>query len=69
MKCFKGFQIGNNLSISHLLFVDDTLIFCKSNESNLGNLRCIIFLFEAMSDLRVNLSKNVLILISEVPQL
>jgi len=36
--------------------------------SGLGYLRCILLIFEAMSGLRVNFSKNVLIPIGEVPQ-
>ena len=53
--------------ISHLLFADDTLFFCKPNESNLGYLRCILLLFEALTGLKVNLAKSVLIPIEEVP--
>ena len=60
-----GVQISNShskgLLISHLLFVDDTLIFCKPNESNLGYLKCILLIFEAMFGLRVNLAKSVII--------
>jgi len=56
-----------DLLISHLLFADDTLIFCKPNESNLGYLRWILWLFEAMSCLGFNLSKSALIPIDEVP--
>ena len=53
--------------ISHLLFADDTLVFCKPDVSNLGYLKCILLLFEAMSGLRVNLSKSALIPVGEVP--
>ena len=67
----KGFQITNarskSILIFHLLFEDDTLFFCKPNESNLGYLRCILLLFETISGLKVNLAKSVLILITEVP--
>jgi len=52
-----------------LLFADDTLIFCKPEVSQLGYLRCILVLFEAMSGLKINLSKSVLILVGEVPEL
>ena len=66
-----GFHIRNphfeGLVISHLLFDDDTLVFCKPDESNLGYLRCILLLFEAMLGLRVNLSKSALISVGDVP--
>jgi len=53
--------------ISHLLFADNTLIFCKPDESNLGYFKIILPVFEAMSGLRVNLSRSVIIPIGEVP--
>jgi len=53
----EGFWIGNNFPMSHLLFVDETLIFYKPIESNLGYLRFILLLFEAMSSLRVSFQK------------
>jgi len=43
------------------------LIFCKLDESNLGYLRRIIVLFEAMSGPRVNVSKSALIPIGVMP--
>ena len=55
--------------VSHLLFADDTLIFCKPEVSQLGYLRCILVLFKAMSGLKVNISKSVLIPVREVPEL
>jgi len=54
----EGFQVGSSISrgllVSHILFVDDTLIFC------------VLLLFEAMSGLRVILSKSSLIPIGEI---
>ena len=49
--------------------MDDTLFFCKSYQSNLGYLRCILLLFEAMSVLKVNLAKRAFIPIGEVADL
>ena len=43
--------------------------FCKPHESNLGYLRCVLLLFEALSGLKVNLAKSVIIPIGEVPDL
>ena len=48
-----GVHISNSRSkgvlISHLLFADNTLIFCKPDESNLGYFKIILPVFEAMS--------------------
>jgi len=42
-----GFHISNphskGLLISHLLFADDNLVFCKPDESNLGYLGLVLF--------------------------
>jgi len=66
----EGFHVGNTHShgmlVSHPLFGDDTLVFCKPSESDLGFLRCILLLFEAMPGVRVNLSKSSLIPIGEI---
>jgi len=49
-----------------LTFADDTLNFCKPNESNLSYLRCILLFSKAVSGLRVSFSKSVIIPIGEV---
>ena len=69
----EGFQVGSarsrGLLVSHLQFADDTLIMCRPCESDLGYLRCVLLLFEAMSGLRVNLSKSSIIPIGEIPNI
>jgi hypothetical protein len=55
-----GFRDGN-ASFSHLLFADDTLIFCNASSSKLRYLRSLFLLFEAVSGLKVNLAKSSLI--------
>jgi len=67
-----GVNISNSLSegllISHLFFVNDTLIiFYKPNESNLSYLKCILLVFEAMPGLRANLSRSAIMPIDEGP--
>ena len=48
-----GFLLGsrNNeeLLVSHLLFVDDTLIFCTANSEQLKHLLCLFLCFEVVS--------------------
>ena len=52
-----GFEVGDDcrrrISVSHLLYADDTLIFCGAEERQLYNLRCILLCFEAVSGLWV----------------
>lgn len=63
----EGIVVGNGerggLSISHLLFVDDTLILCGAEESQFCNLRCLLLCFEAVLGFKINLSKSEAILI------
>jgi hypothetical protein len=63
----EGFKIGD-VDFSHLLFADDTLIFCSAHSSQLRNLRSLFLLFEAASGLKVNLTKSNLIPVGHVDQ-
>jgi hypothetical protein len=63
----EGFKVGN-VSVSHLLFANDTLILCKACPAQLGYLRTILMLFKAASGLKVNLAKSALIPIGNVQQ-
>lgn len=46
---FKGFSATNNLPISLLQFVDDTVIFCDIDQENLWCLKAILQSFELCS--------------------
>jgi len=63
----EGFKVGN-ATFSHLLFADDTLIFCSARFSQLRYLRSLFFLFEATLGLKVNLAKSNLIPLGNVDQ-
>ena len=60
----EGFKVSNT-TFSHLLFVNDTLIFCNAM---LGQLCSVFLLFESASGLKVNLAKSVLIPVGNVDQ-
>ncbi|RVW55071.1 LINE-1 reverse transcriptase-like [Vitis vinifera] len=57
------------LNISHLLFADDTIIFCKARKENMTFLSWILAWFEAASGLRINLAKSELIPVGEVEEI
>ena len=52
---------GIALSISHLLYADDTIIFCKAKEEQLLYLSWVLLWFEASSGLKINLNNGELI--------
>ena len=54
------------MEVSHLLFADDTIIFCEAKKEYLPSLSWILAWFEAASGLRINLAKSELIPIGEV---
>ena len=57
---------GMEMNVSHLLFADDTIIFCEARKEHLTHLGWILAWFEAASGLRINLAKSELIPIGEI---
>ena len=55
--------------ISHLLFADDTIVFCEARKEHLTHLSWILFWFEAASGLRINLDKSEIIPVGEVEEM
>ena len=55
---FEGLRITSNTSITHLLFVDDILIFCKDSKREAERLSEILTLFCKATGMRINLQKS-----------
>ena len=52
--------------ISHLLYADDTLLFCGANKDQLKYLSWILMWYEALSGLRINLNKSEILPVGSV---
>ena len=68
--CLSGFHVsdsaGGSLVISHLLFTNDTPIFCDNNIDQLLILHMVLIWFEVVSNLKVNLGKSELVVVGAV---
>lgn len=49
--------------MSHLLFTDDTLVFCEASQDQMVYLCWLLMWFKAISGLKINLDKSELILV------
>ena len=69
----RGFQVGDALEdileVSHLLYADDTILFCDAYPEQVTCLRQVLMCFEAVTGLRVNMSKSEMVPIGEVTNL
>ncbi|XP_060211898.1 uncharacterized protein LOC132639471 [Lycium barbarum] len=69
----RGFQIGGRageeMEICHLLYADDTVIFCEPNAEQICYIILMLIVFEVVADLRVNWGKSTLFPVKEVPHI
>uniref|UniRef100_A0A2N9GE37 Reverse transcriptase domain-containing protein n=1 Tax=Fagus sylvatica TaxID=28930 RepID=A0A2N9GE37_FAGSY len=72
-RLLSGFTMGSSVErevmVSHLLFADDTLIFCDADPSKIEHLGCVLTWFEAISGLKINLGKSEMVPVGEVPNM
>ncbi|MCI36068.1 RNA-directed DNA polymerase (Reverse transcriptase), partial [Trifolium medium] len=62
-KLFTGYRIGtvSPTDVSHLQFADDTLLLGVKSWANVRTLRGVLVLFEAVSGLKVNFHRSMLV--------
>ncbi|RVW16129.1 putative ribonuclease H protein [Vitis vinifera] len=60
---------GQAVSISHLLFADDAIVFCEAKKEDMTFLSWTLCWFEAASGLRINLAKSEIIPVGEVDEI
>jgi len=60
---FEGYKVGapSSVSVTHLQFADDTLLLGVKSWANVRAMRVVLMLFEAMSGLKVNFNKSMLV--------
>jgi hypothetical protein len=63
---FVGTREHDRVEVSHLLFVDDTLVFCGADASQINYMGALFVCFKAVSRLRVNLTKSSLVLVGSL---
>ncbi|XP_016173899.1 uncharacterized protein LOC107616456 [Arachis ipaensis] len=54
----------DNIELSHLQFVDDTILFCPQKTETIMNYKRLLRCFELMSGLSINFDKSNLILVN-----
>jgi hypothetical protein len=54
----KGINVGTSYYVTHLLFIDDILIFCEGTRRMVENLREIINLFCEATSMKLNIDKS-----------
>ena len=69
MSGIKVGPIGNSLQVTHLLFADDTLVLCDVDLGQILFLWLVLFWFEVVSGLKINMGKSELVLVVVVPNI
>ena len=63
----QGFHVAPNNStsirISHLLFTDDTILFCDASREQILSIRLVLTCFQAFTGFKVNVGKSKLSLL------
>ena len=57
---------STGIRISHLLFADDTILFCDASREQILSIRLVLTCFQAFIGLKVNVEKSEIIPIGDV---
>ena len=58
---------GEGVCVSHLLFADDTILFCDADEKQIPHVQMHLLCFQAVTSLKVNALKSEMVSNGEVP--
>ncbi|XP_052291998.1 uncharacterized protein LOC127900803 [Citrus sinensis] len=64
----QGLKFGKELTISHLLFADDSLVFTKASVDSCKNLKAIFDCYAAASGQLFNFEKSPLVFSGSIPE-
>ena len=57
---------STSIRISHILFADDTILFCDASREQILSIRLVLTCFQAFTRLKVNVGKSEIVPIGEV---